>query len=48
MIFENPHTQFSMEVIRIRFEQLLTGITRTINEVENQVRLFDCHFGGGA
>ena len=37
MIFENPHTPYSMEVLRIRFEQLLTGITRNINEVENQV-----------
>lgn len=39
MIFENPHTSYSMEVLRIRFEQLLTGITRNINEVENQVSL---------
>ena len=37
MIFENPHTPYTMEVIRIMFEQLLTGVTRNINEVENQV-----------
>jgi len=41
MIFENPHTAFSMEIIRIRFEQLLTGIQRNINEVENQILMRD-------
>ncbi|XP_057315716.1 alpha-actinin-like [Hydractinia symbiolongicarpus] len=41
MIFENPHTKYSMEVIRIRFEKLLTGITRNINEVENQILMRD-------
>jgi len=41
MIFENPHTPFSMEIIRIRFEQLLTGSTRNINEVENQIMMRD-------
>jgi len=41
MIFENPHTPYSMEVLRIRFEQLLTGITRNINEVENQILMRD-------
>lgn len=41
MIFENPHTPYTMEVIRIRFEQLLTGIQRNINEVENQILLRD-------
>lgn len=41
MIFENPHTSYSMEVLRIRFEQLLTGITRNINEVENQILMRD-------
>lgn len=30
-----------MEVLRIRFEQLLTGITRNINEVENQILMRD-------
>ena len=37
MIFENPHTPLTMEIVRIRFEQLLTGIVRNVNEVENQV-----------
>lgn len=41
MIFENPHTRFSMEVIRIRFEQGLTGCLRSVNEVENQILMRD-------
>jgi actinin alpha len=41
MIFENPHTAYTMEIIRIRFEQLLTGSTRNINEVENQIMMRD-------
>ena len=41
MIFENPHTPYTMEIIRIRFEQLLTGSTRNINEVENQIMMRD-------
>ncbi|XP_004208576.1 alpha-actinin [Hydra vulgaris] len=41
MIFENPHTSLTMEMIRIRFELLLTGMTRNINEVENQILMRD-------
>lgn len=37
LIFENPHTQYSMEVLRVGWEQLLTGIARNINAVENQI-----------
>lgn len=37
MIFENRHTQYTMETIRVGWEQLLTAIARNINEVENQI-----------
>ncbi|XP_076031568.1 alpha actinin isoform X1 [Oratosquilla oratoria] len=37
MIFENRYTQFTMETLRVGWEQLLTSINRTINEVENQI-----------
>ncbi|XP_028415774.1 alpha-actinin-like [Dendronephthya gigantea] len=37
LIFENPHTQYSMDVLRVGWEQLLTGIARNINAVENQI-----------
>jgi len=37
MIFENRYTQYSMETLRVGWEQLLTSINRTINEVENQI-----------
>ncbi|XP_041430101.1 uncharacterized protein LOC431885 isoform X3 [Xenopus laevis] len=37
LIFDNKHTNYTMEHIRVGWEQLLTTIARTINEVENQV-----------
>ncbi|XP_015782541.1 alpha-actinin isoform X1 [Tetranychus urticae] len=37
MIFENRYTQFTMETLRVGWEQLLTSIRRNINEVENQI-----------
>nr|KAF6406012.1 actinin alpha 4 [Molossus molossus] len=36
-IFDNKHTNYTMEHIRVGWEQLLTTIARTINEVENQI-----------
>lgn len=39
MIFENRHTAYTMETIRVGWEQLGVAITRNINEVENQVNL---------
>ncbi|CAF0768710.1 unnamed protein product [Brachionus calyciflorus] len=37
MIFENRHTGYTMETIRVGWEQLGVSITRNINEVENQI-----------
>jgi actinin alpha len=37
MIFENKHTQYTMETLRVGWEQLMTSIRRNINELENQV-----------
>lgn len=37
MIFENRHTAYTMETIRVGWEQLGVAITRNINEVENQI-----------
>lgn len=37
MIFENPHTEYTMEALRVNWEQLLTAIARNINEIENQI-----------
>ncbi|KAI7689966.1 hypothetical protein SSS_00102 [Sarcoptes scabiei] len=37
MIFENRYTQYTMETLRVGWEQLLTSIQRNINEVENQI-----------
>lgn len=37
MVFENRYTQYTMETLRVGWEQLLTSINRSINEVENQI-----------
>ncbi|CAG9803826.1 unnamed protein product [Chironomus riparius] len=37
MIFENRYTNYTMETLRVGWEQLLTSINRNINEVENQI-----------
>lgn len=37
MIFENRYTQYTMETLRVGWEQLLTSINRSINEIENQI-----------
>ncbi|KAM9326702.1 alpha-actinin-4 isoform 1-T1 [Gastrophryne carolinensis] len=37
LIFDNKHTNYTMEHIRVGWEQLLTTTTRTISEVENQI-----------
>ena len=37
MIFENRHTPYTMETLRVGWEQLLTSVARSINEVENQI-----------
>ncbi|XP_059376124.1 alpha-actinin-2b [Carassius carassius] len=37
LIFDNKHTNYTMEHIRVGWELLLTTIARTINEIENQI-----------
>ncbi|XP_070378242.1 alpha-actinin isoform X3 [Dermacentor albipictus] len=37
MIFENRYTHYTMETLRVGWEQLMTSIHRNINEVENQI-----------
>lgn len=37
LIFDNKYTSYTMEHLRVSWEQLLTTIARTINEIENQI-----------
>ncbi|XP_071795846.1 alpha-actinin-4-like isoform X2 [Asterias amurensis] len=37
MIFENEHTEYTMETVRVGYEQLMTTVRRLINEIENQI-----------
>ena len=32
-VFENSYTQYTMETLRVGWEQLVTSVNRTINEV---------------
>jgi len=41
MIFENRYTSYTMETLRVGWEQLLTAIARSINELENQILMRD-------
>merc|ERR1712024_230323 len=36
-VFEHRYTQYTMETLRVGWEQLVTSVNRTINEVENQI-----------
>jgi actinin alpha 1/4 len=40
MIFENRYTQYTMETLRVGWEQLLTSINRNINEVSLKIHRF--------
>uniref|UniRef100_A0A8C5CWG9 Actinin, alpha 4 n=1 Tax=Gadus morhua TaxID=8049 RepID=A0A8C5CWG9_GADMO len=37
LIFDNKYTAYTMEHLRVGWEQLLTTIARTINEIDNQI-----------
>ncbi|KAM8793747.1 alpha-actinin-3, partial [Eudromia elegans] len=37
LVLDNRHTSYTMEHIRVGWEQLLTTVARSINEVENQI-----------
>ncbi|XP_075396730.1 alpha-actinin-2 isoform X3 [Tenrec ecaudatus] len=37
LVFDNKHTNYTMEHIRVGWELLLTTIARTINEIETQI-----------
>ncbi|XP_065919404.1 alpha-actinin-1-like [Dysidea avara] len=41
LIFDNPHTSYTMETLRSSWHQLITSINRTINEMDNQIIIRD-------
>ncbi|KAK2921729.1 hypothetical protein Q8A73_001214 [Channa argus] len=41
LVFDNKHTNYTMEHIRVGWELLLTTIARTINEIETQILIRD-------
>ena len=41
LIFDNPHTQYTMEGLRANWSQLIAAIQRAINETENQILIRD-------
>lgn len=41
LVFDNPHTQYTMEALRASWSQLIAAIQRAINETENQILIRD-------
>jgi actinin alpha len=41
LVFDNPHTAYNMEHIRVSWEHLKVTVAKTINEVENQILMRD-------
>nr|WAW84868.1 alpha-actinin [Halisarca dujardinii] len=41
MVFENPHSNYTMEMLRAQWTQLLAAGNRSINELENQILMRD-------
>merc|ERR1711990_990558 len=41
LVFDNPHTNYTMEHIHVGMEHLRTTIARTINEIETQIMMRD-------
>lgn len=41
LVFDNPHTAYSMETLRANWAQLIQTINRALNETENQILIRD-------
>lgn len=41
LIFDNPHTSYTMEALRANWSQLIAAIQRSINETDNQILIRD-------
>ena len=41
LVFDNPHTQYTMEALRASWSQLMAAVQRAINEMENQILIRD-------
>ncbi|ESO09557.1 hypothetical protein HELRODRAFT_97639 [Helobdella robusta] len=40
-IFKNEHARYTMETIRVNWDQLVTSVSRNINELQNQILMRD-------
>lgn len=41
LVFHNPHTQYTMEALRASWAQLLSAMSRALNETDNQILIRD-------
>lgn len=41
MVFDNPHSEYTMEGLRASWGQLMAAINRTLNETQNQILIRD-------
>ncbi len=41
LIFDNPHSEYTMEALRGSWGQMISAISRALNETENQILIRD-------
>ncbi len=41
LIFDNPHSEYTMEALRASWGQMLAAINRALNETQNQILIRD-------
>ena len=41
LVFDNPHSEYTMEALRASWGQMISAISRALNETENQILIRD-------
>lgn len=41
LVFDNPHSEYTMEALRASWGQMVSAINRALNETENQILIRD-------
>lgn len=41
LVFDNPHSEYTMEALRASWGQMISAISRALNETENQILVRD-------
>ena len=41
LVFDNPHSEYTMEALRANWGQMMAAINRAMNETDNQILIRD-------